>query len=178
MLPDTNQVTDVEMLKEANEALVAEEPATVETQAAKPAGVLYAVGQEPDDIRERLERLFEKLDSAYPDKVIVALTKNHGYWAETVTELYRLLGYPDSWSFLEAYGYQVKVNEENGKGGRLVPRWIRRRLAYDPRFLFRYRGAFLGPIWSYALRYNAVPPPDSRQYSRSSLGRQPWYNAS
>ena len=120
VLPDTNQVTDVEMLKEANEALVAEEPATVETQAAKPAGVLYAVGQEPDDIRERLERLFEKLDSAYPDKVIVALTKNHGYWAETVTELYRLLGYPDSWSFLEAYGYQVKVNEENGKGGRPV----------------------------------------------------------
>lgn len=120
VLPDTNQVTDVEMLKEANEELVAEEPATVETQAAKPAGVLYAVGQEPDDIRERLERLFEKLDSAYPDKVIVALTKNHGYWAEIVTELYRLLGYPDSWSFLEAYGYQVKVNEENGKGGRPV----------------------------------------------------------
>lgn len=117
---DTDQVTDAEMLKEENEELVAEEPTTVETLVAKPAGVLYAVGQEPVNIRVRMDRLFEKLDSAYPDKVIVALTKNHGHWAETVTELYRLLGYPDSWSFLEAYGYQVKVNEENGKGGRPV----------------------------------------------------------
>ena len=70
-----------------------------------PAGVLYKPGSEPEKIKVRLERLFEKLDSAYPDKVIVGLNKNHKKWGETVTELYRLLGYPDNNSFLTAYGY-------------------------------------------------------------------------
>lgn len=70
-----------------------------------PAGVLYQPGSEPEKIKVRLDRLFEKLDSAYPDKVIVGLNKNHKKWGETVTELYRLLGYPDNNSFLNAYGY-------------------------------------------------------------------------
>lgn len=70
-----------------------------------PAGVLYKPGSEPEKIKVRLDRLFEKLDSAYPDKVIVGLNKNHKNWGETVTELYRLLGYPDNNSFLTAYGY-------------------------------------------------------------------------
>lgn len=42
-----------------------------------PAGVLYQPGSEPEKIKARLDRLFEKLDSAYPDKVIVGLNKNH-----------------------------------------------------------------------------------------------------
>jgi hypothetical protein len=70
-----------------------------------PAGVLYQPGSEPEKIKARLDRLFEKLDSAYPDKVIIGLNKNHKKWGETVTELYRLLGYPDNNSFLNAYGY-------------------------------------------------------------------------
>lgn len=70
-----------------------------------PAGVLYQPGSEPEKTKARLDRLFEKLDSAYPDKVIVGLNKNHKKWGETVTELYRLLGYPDNNSFLNAYGY-------------------------------------------------------------------------
>ena len=70
-----------------------------------PAGVLYQPGSEPEKIKVRLDRLFEKLDSAYPDKVIVGLNKNHKKWGETVTELYRLLGYPNNNSFLNAYGY-------------------------------------------------------------------------
>ena len=37
--------------------------------------------------------------------MIVGLNKNHKKWGETVTELYRLLGYPDNNSFLNAYGY-------------------------------------------------------------------------
>ena len=40
-----------------------------------------------------MEILFGKLDSAYPDKVIVGLSKDHKKWGETVTELYRELGY-------------------------------------------------------------------------------------
>ena len=73
--------------------------------ASVPAGVLYRPGEEPDRIRQRIDKLFEKLDSAYPDKVIVGLRKDHKKWGETVTELYRQLGYPDGNSFLNAYGY-------------------------------------------------------------------------
>lgn len=72
--------------------------------------------QVPENIRKRMEKLFTKLDEAYPDKVIVGLHKNHKNWGETVTELYRLLGYPDGNTFLTAYGYTVEVSDN--KGGR------------------------------------------------------------
>ena len=77
-------------------------------------GVLYRPGEEPDKIRQRIDRLFEKLDSAYPDKVIISLHNAHKKWGETVTELYRLLGYPDGNSFLTAYGYTV-VTGDSGR---------------------------------------------------------------
>lgn len=88
-----SQITDAKPIEER----------TVSTDI--PAGVLYQPGSEPEKIKVRLDRLFEKLDSAYPDKVIVGLNKDHKKWGETVTELYRLLGYPDNSSFLNAYGY-------------------------------------------------------------------------
>ena len=75
---------------------------------------IYMPGQEPEKIQKRLQTLFPKLDVAYPDKVIRSLQRDHKKWAETVTELYRLLGYPDSESFLNAYGYTV----ERGPAGR------------------------------------------------------------
>ena len=59
--------------------------------------------------------LFEKLDMAYPDKVIVHLNRRHKKWGETVTDLYRILGYPDGDAFLEAYGYRI---DKSDKGGR------------------------------------------------------------
>lgn len=71
-------------------------------------------GKEPASIKKRLDILFPKLNQAYPDKKISGLYKDHKKWAETVTELYRALGYPDGTSFLEAYGYTVVIN----KGGR------------------------------------------------------------
>lgn len=55
-----------------------------------------------------------KLDEAYPDHVIVNLGKDHKKWSETITELYRQLGYADNRSFLEAYGFKMS----NDKGGR------------------------------------------------------------
>lgn len=76
--------------------------------------VLYPPGEEPENIRQRLDRLFAKLDYAYPDKIIVGLNRDHRKWGEAVTELYRLLGYPDSSSFLSAYGY----SHPNSTGGR------------------------------------------------------------
>lgn len=60
-------------------------------------------GKEPASIKKRLDILFPKLNQAYPDKKISGLYKEHKKWAETVTELYRALGYPDGTSFLEAY---------------------------------------------------------------------------
>lgn len=71
-------------------------------------------GMEPANIKKRLDTLFPKLNEAYPDRVIRSLAKDHKKWAETVTELYRALGYPDSESFLKAYGYTV----ERGSQGR------------------------------------------------------------
>ena len=86
-----------------------------EIQAARAnANILYAPGQEPEPLRKRIQSLMEKLDGAYPDHVIVRLAKDHTHWDETVTELYRKLGYADRASFLEAYGF--KMNSD--KGGR------------------------------------------------------------
>lgn len=105
--------------------IVAEEPqktGCIEKQQAAgdkstdiPVGVLYRPGEEPERIRQRIERLFEKLDSAYPDKVIVGLYKDHKKWGETVTDLYRQLGYPDGNSFLSAYGYRPGVSSVGGR---------------------------------------------------------------
>lgn len=67
-------------------------------------------GKEPANIKKRLDILFPKLNQAYPDKKISGLYKDHKKWGETVTELYRALGYPDGTSFLEAYGYTVVIN--------------------------------------------------------------------
>ena len=71
--------------------------------------VKYQPGAEPERLKKRMAILFGKLDSAYPDKVIVGLSKDHKKWGETVTELYRELGYPDGKSFLEAYGYKYET---------------------------------------------------------------------
>ena len=77
-------------------------------------GVLYKPGEEPENIRKRIDALFPKLDEAYPDKVIVGLHKDHKKWGETVTDLYRKLGYKSGADFLTAYGYKMP----DDKGGR------------------------------------------------------------
>ncbi len=80
--------------------------------------IIYTPGNEPEKIRRRLDTLFAKLDEAYPDKVIFGLNRDHKKWGETVTELYRLLGYENNTAFLNAYGYTVKVAEPKGAVGR------------------------------------------------------------
>ena len=72
--------------------------------------VLYRPGEEPSNIRRRLDTLFAKLDGAYPDRQISRLHIDYPKWGETVTELYRLLGYPDGRALLEAYGYTVTIS--------------------------------------------------------------------
>ena len=78
--------------------------------------VLYQPGEEPANIRSRMDTLFGKLDGAYPDKQISGLQADHKKWAETAGEIRKLLGYPDSKAFLEAYGYTIVASEN--KGGR------------------------------------------------------------
>lgn len=79
-------------------------------EALANANILYAPGHEPNNIRMRLDTLFAKLDTAYPDRRISRLYQDHKKWGETLTELHRLLGYPDNRSLLEAYGYTVVEN--------------------------------------------------------------------
>lgn len=106
---------DRENERKRMQALAAEEAAEKERRRQESiANVLYKPGNEPENIRRRINVLFPKLDAAYPNKQIIALYKDHKKWGETVTELYRLLGYPDGKAFLEAYGYTVVDN----KGGR------------------------------------------------------------
>ena len=81
---------------------------TVKSFEELTAGVTYKPGEEPADIKRRLDVLFPKLDAAYPDKVIFGLNKDHKNWGETVTDIYRKLGYQSSNDFLNAYGYTFK----------------------------------------------------------------------
>lgn len=85
-------------------------------QALANAEIRYAPGEEPENIRQKLNTLFQRLDAIYPDRVISGLHKDHKKLGETVTKLYRLLGYPDGISMLETYGYTFNVREN--KGGR------------------------------------------------------------
>ena len=81
-------------------------------------GIMYPPGQEPEKIKKRMDTLFSKLDEAYPDKMIVGLHKDHKKWGETVTQLYRLLGYSNGNAFLEAYGYTVKRGASGRPSGK------------------------------------------------------------
>lgn len=74
----------------------------------------YSPGTEPESLKKRINTLFEKLDAAYPDKIVSGLHKEHKKWGEALTKLYRECGYQDGRSFLEAYGYKY----EAGIGGR------------------------------------------------------------
>ena len=97
-------------------------------------GVKYSPGQEPEKIKKRIDTLFAKLDEAYPDKVIVSLQKEHKKWGETVTQLYRLLGYPNGNAFLEAYGYTVKRGSSGRPAGKHMDtiNELKRRYADGP----------------------------------------------
>lgn len=77
--------------------------------------VIDRPGQEPERIKKRLDLLFSKLDSAYPDKVIVGLAADHKKWDETVCEIYQILGYDSKTDFFEAYGYTVEYKKPSGR---------------------------------------------------------------
>lgn len=90
-------------------------------------GVLYSPGEEPENIKMMLQKLFEKLDATYPDKFIFKLSSAHKNLAEKVTDMYRMLGYSDGRTFLETYGYQVQKNGRSGTDPMIVINELKRR---------------------------------------------------
>ena len=105
---ETREKKKLEIERAAAEAKAKKERERQEAIAS--AHILYEPGQEPDNIRTRIRTLCEKLDAAYPDRRISGLYREHKDLGETVTALYRLLGYIDGRSMLEAYGYTVRDN--------------------------------------------------------------------
>lgn len=69
---------------------------------------LYIPGNEPESIKNKLYKFFEKLDYYYPDKIVVGIHNKHKHLGEKLTELYRELGYMNGAAFLEAYGYKLE----------------------------------------------------------------------
>ena len=68
--------------------------------------VLYSPGQEPEPIRTKVKNMLVLLDEYYPSHVIRgSLQNDHKSLASTVSGLCQWLGYIDTASFLEAYGY-------------------------------------------------------------------------
>lgn len=73
------------------------------------SSVKYTPGNEPQELKLKLQRFFAKVDEEYPNKVISGFYKNHKAWGEQMTALRRALGYEDNNAFWEAYGYKVEV---------------------------------------------------------------------
>lgn len=71
------------------------------------SGVLYPIGKEPENLKSRLDTLLSKIDAAYPFKIVFNLQKDQKKRAETLTDLYRKLGYPSGRALLRAYGYTI-----------------------------------------------------------------------
>ena len=71
------------------------------------SGVLYPIGKEPENLKSRLDTLLSKIDAAYPFKIVFGLQKDQKTRAETLTDLYRKLGYPSGRALLRAYGFTI-----------------------------------------------------------------------
>lgn len=69
--------------------------------------MIYEPGQEPEELRKHLSLLMKELREAYPDGLIVADMWKHDRWDNLLGHLVKQLGYPDSVSFLKAYGFEV-----------------------------------------------------------------------
>lgn len=77
---------------------------------------IFSKGTEPLDLRRRIDTLMPKLLEAYPDRIVVGLSRDHKKWAETARDIAKKLEYSSTAEFLEAYGFTVERSLE--KGGR------------------------------------------------------------
>lgn len=148
--PDSVHIEEVSNGSNENSISIGEKETGVQgvpLRDAKEVSCLIPVGKEPENIKKRLKVLIEKLNSAYPDKVIYRLDSDHKKWGETATGLYRKLGYADRRTFLEAYGFSFKQSAQG-------------RPSVDPQSVIaelkhRYSD---GPVyWSAEQLFNANP---------------------
>ena len=86
---------------------------------------IIQIGNEPQNIKKRMDTLFAKLDGAYPDKIIKGLQRDHKKWDETARDISKLLGYENKNAFLAAYGYTIE------RGGTGRPRTTNHREVID-----------------------------------------------
>lgn len=82
---------------------LAESCITEKTSDAVP--VIYKPGEEPASIKPKLDRVLEKLNQAYPDKIVVSFNSLHKKLAENTRNIARTLGYENADDFLNAYGF-------------------------------------------------------------------------
>ena len=72
----------------------------------------YCINSEdiPEKIREELNKLFEKLDKYYPNKIIYDTTKMDMKTLKSVLSISKTLKYSKASEFLKAYGYEMIEN--------------------------------------------------------------------
>ena len=72
----------------------------------------YTPGNEPPELKEKLENFFRSVDGKFPDRIIVWKKWNHKKWDRTASFLMNELGYSRGMHFLNAYGYYVEVDRD------------------------------------------------------------------
>lgn len=74
--------------------------------------MLYAPGNEPEELKKYLNMLMRELHEKFPDDLIVMDMWDHERWDKLAGFLVQKLGYPNGRSFLNAYGFEVFVGSE------------------------------------------------------------------
>jgi hypothetical protein len=72
----------------------------------------YTPGNEPEELKRHLNVLLKDLHQNFPDGLIIMDMWNHERWDRVAGYLTKNLGYPNGRSFLEAYGFEVFVGED------------------------------------------------------------------
>jgi len=77
--------------------------------------VIYKPGTEPLFIKTKVESICRRLDEYYPNKIIPrGIQNDHNALSKSVSGMYQWLGYPDTKSFLESYGYTYNLLSDTG----------------------------------------------------------------
>lgn len=70
--------------------------------------ILYAPGEEPQELKKLLGEFFKRLDSSWPDRTIIWAEWDHAALDKPAARLCTALGYfPHGAKFLTAYGYSI-----------------------------------------------------------------------
>ena len=77
--------------------------------------VIYKPGTEPLFIKTKVESICRRLDEYYPNKIISrGIQNDHNALSKSISGMYQWLGYPDTKSFLESYGYTYNLLSDTG----------------------------------------------------------------